>query len=103
MTFFIRAERIKMRSIIGPPAKRHLNGVSLAGRYWLNTKCWLGSFVIFQGIWTSIAKKPHIFFISQGGGRGPDPLSPLWIRPYIFPYFLVGVLASHICSNYHAC
>ena len=21
-------------------------------------KCWLGSFVIFQGIWTSIAKKP---------------------------------------------
>ena len=21
-------------------------------------KCWLGSFLIFQGIWTSIAKKP---------------------------------------------
>ena len=38
---------------------------------------WLGSFVIFQGIWTGIAKKPHIFVIFQGGrGGGPDPLYP---------------------------
>ena len=35
--------------------------------------------MIFQGIWTSIAKKPYIFVIFQGGG-GLDPLSPLWIR-----------------------
>ena len=45
-------------------------------------ECWLGSFVIFQGIRTSIAKKPYIFVIFQGGGGGPDPLSPLWIRPW---------------------
>ena len=35
--------------------------------------------VIFQGILTSIAKKPYIFVIFQAG---PDPLSPppSWIR-----------------------
>ena len=34
--------------------------------------------VIFQGIQTSIAKKPYIFVIFQGGrgGGGPDPLVP---------------------------
>ena len=32
----------------------------------------LGSFVIFQGIRTSIAKKPYIFVIFLGGGP-PDP------------------------------
>ena len=31
-----------------------------------------GGFVIFQGIWTSIAKEPYSFVIFQGG---PDPLS----------------------------
>ena len=30
-------------AIIGPPAKRHLNGVSLAGRWWPNIECWVGS------------------------------------------------------------
>ena len=33
----------------------------------------IGSFVIFQGILTSIAKKPYNFVIFQGG---PDPLPP---------------------------
>ena len=43
--------------------------------------CWLGSFVIFQGIWTSSAKKPYIFVIFQGGGgSGPHAPPPLWIR-----------------------
>ena len=36
----------------------HLNGFSLAGRRRPNIECWLGSFAIFQGIWTTIAKKP---------------------------------------------
>ena len=61
------------RAIIGWPKKHHLTGVLLAGRWWPNIKCWLGSFVIFQGIRTSIVKKPYIFVIFQGG---PDPLSP---------------------------
>ena len=42
-------------------------------------ECWFGSFVICQGIRTSIAKKPYVFVIFRGGG-GPDPLSPLWNR-----------------------
>ena len=51
------------RAIIGPPVKRHLNGVSLADRLWPNIECWLGSFVVFQGIRTSIGKKSYIFVI----------------------------------------
>ena len=36
--------------------------------------CWTlnGTFVIFQGIRTSIAKKPYTFVIFQGGGSGPS-------------------------------
>ena len=59
------------RVIIGPPTKRHLNGVSLAGRWWpmmTLIECWLSNFVIFQDIQISIAKKPYIFVIFQGGG-----------------------------------
>ena len=60
-------------AIIGPPAKRYLNGVSLEYRWCPNIECWLGSFVIFQGIRTSITKKPYIIVIFQGG---PNPLPP---------------------------
>ena len=59
-----------------PASETHLNGVSQVGRLWPNIECWLGSFVIFQGIWTSIAKKPYIFVLFQGGRGGPDPLFP---------------------------
>ena len=51
----------------GPPAKRHLNGVSLACRCWPKIECRLGSFVAFQGILTTIAMKPYIFMIFSGG------------------------------------
>ena len=64
LTFYERATN-------GPPAKRHSNGVSLAGRWWPNTECWLVSFVVLQGIRTNNAKKPYIFVI----GSGP-PVSP---------------------------
>ena len=38
-----------------------------------HVECWLGSFAIFQGIGTSMAKKP---FLSFSGGSGPPvPLS----------------------------
>ena len=63
-------------TIIGPPAKGHLNGVSLVGRWWPTVERWLGSFVIFQRIWTSIAKELHSFVIFKGVG-GQDPLSTL--------------------------
>ena len=68
------------RATIGPSTKRHLNGVSLACQWWHNIECWLGSFVSFQGIRTSIGKKPYMFFLFFRG-EGSDPLSPLWVRP----------------------
>ena len=61
------------RVIIGQQEKRNLYGISLAGRWWLNTECWLESFVRLQGIRTNIAKKPYIFVIFKGG---PDPCPP---------------------------
>ena len=64
------------RAIIGPPAKRHLNGVSLARRQWPKMKCWLGSLMVFQGIRTSIPKKPYIF-CDFPGGRVRTTVHPL--------------------------
>ena len=71
------------RAIISSPAKCHLNGISLECQWWPNIECRLGSFVIFQGIWTSIAKKPYIFGDFSCGGRDrlfPPP--PPWIRAW---------------------
>ena len=62
-------------AIFGPPAKHHLNGVSLMGRCWPNIECWLGRFVVLQGMWTSIVKKPYIFVIFHQ--RGPSLWPPL--------------------------
>ena len=39
-------------------------------QWWPNIECWLGNFVIFQGTRISIAKKPFISVIFQGGGGG---------------------------------
>ena len=60
--------------IIGPPAKRHLNVISLTGRLWPNNKCLLGSFLTFQGIRTRIDNKSYSLVIVQGEGvRTPTP------------------------------
>ena len=85
--FFFRGERGSKqihfeRAKIDPPAKRHLNGVLLAGRKWPKTECWLGSLVIFQGIRTSITKTSYMFVIFRGRGSGSfpplsTPLDPL--------------------------
>ena len=61
------------RAINSPPAKRHLNGVSLVGRWWPNIECWIGS-CDFKGIRTSIAKEAYALVIFQG-----SPCPPLWI------------------------
>ena len=37
----------------------------------------LGSFVIFQGIWTSVAKKPHFFFYFSSG---TDPFADIFTQ-----------------------
>ena len=47
-----------------------------------NIDCFLGSFGIFQGIRTSIAKKPFIFCdLSEGSGPpAPSPLDPPMLK-----------------------
>ena len=71
------------RAIKGQPAKRHLNGVSLAGRWWPNIECWLCSFVILRGSGPVLLRNPIFFVIFQGG---PDPLPP---PPPLDPRMLV--------------
>ena len=50
--------------------------ISQACRGWSYIECWLGSFVFFKGVRTSIAKKPYIFVIFQGWGGPFPPLDP---------------------------
>ena len=59
------------RAIIVTLAKRHFDGVSLAGRWWPITECYFGNFVVLKGNQTGIAKRPYIFVIFQGVGSGP--------------------------------
>ena len=69
---FMRGEMIQIALTAchhRPVSKRHLNGVSLAGRWWPYIEFWLGSFVIFQGIRTSIAIKNPIFLRVFSGSR----------------------------------
>ena len=58
------------------PFKWRFAGVPMMAKHWM---LGLGSFVIFQGIRTGIAKKRYNFVIFQGD---PEPLSPLWIRTW---------------------
>ena len=80
--------------------KRHLNGVSLAGQRWPNMECWPGSFVVFQGIRTSIAKKTYNIVIFQGGG---DALSPPQDPPMVIVvndnHFMVYSVKGPIAVN----
>ena len=61
------------RAIIGPPAKCHLNAGLLMMAH---IECWLSILMIFQGIWTRIAKTPIFLWFFKGGGGGPPPVSP---------------------------
>ena len=93
LNFFLldKGERIqiplKAGVIIGLLAKRHFKW-RFAGRPMLACHVMLAwymfSFEIFYGIWTSIDKKKLYFCdFPGGGGGGPDPLSPLWIRSWL--------------------
>ena len=75
------------RAIIDPRAKRHLNGVSLACRWWPNIECWLGSYVIFRGSRPVLLRNPIFLWIFRGGG--PDTLSPPMDPHLIDPVFYV--------------
>ena len=62
------------RAIIGLSAKRHWNGVSLAGRWWPNIECVLSSFGIFGESGSVLLRNPLFCDISFGV-RTPVPLS----------------------------
>ena len=74
---------LKAGFIIGPLAKRHFKwrfaGVPMMARHVM--LAWvMCSFVIFYGIWTSIAKKT-LYFRDFPWGSGPPVSHPLWIHP----------------------
>ena len=60
-----------------PSSARHWNGISLACRWRPKLECWLGSFVIFYGIPTSIAKKSYISVIFRGVRTPVSPSGPV--------------------------
>ena len=61
---------LKVGAIIGPPAKCHFNGVSLAGRWWPNFECWLGNFVNFRGSGSVLLRNPIFLWIFRRGPSG---------------------------------
>ena len=82
------------RAINGPPAKRHLNGVSLAGRWWPNIECWIVSFFILRGSGPVLLRNPIFLYFFRGGR---DPLSPFWTCswPWFFYFPVLPVLPSN--------
>ena len=88
------------RAIIGPPTKRHLNGVSLACRSWPVIECWLGSFMIFRGSGPVLLRNP-IFVVSFRGVQTPcPPLPPLDHRKsQSSPYISVWPIDNHGCDT----
>ena len=67
------------RAIINPPAKRHLNGISLACRWWSSIECWLESSVNFRKSGPALLRNTIVLWFFRGGG-GSGPPAPLRIR-----------------------
>ena len=90
--FFLRwwgyPNTTKRGVIISQPAKRHLNGVSLAGRLWPNIECWLSSFVNIRGSGPVLLRNHIYLWFSRGRGileplsRPPPPPPPLSIHTW---------------------
>ena len=96
--FLVDEGREYNRAIISPPAKPHLNVVLLVC-WWLPTiECWLGSFVIFQGIRGSgpVLLRNSIFLWFFRGVLTPCPR--LWIRKWrdysVIPQYQSLVIAA---------
>ena len=74
----MRGERIQLPLKAGhhrPASKTQFKRRFAGGPMVAQNEYWICGFVIFQGIFTSIAKKPYIFVIYQGGmDPGPPPL-----------------------------
>ena len=77
------------RAAIGPPAKRHWNGISLACRWWPNIQCCLGSFVIFRGSGPLLQRNLYFCYISRGVSGPPvPPLDPRMQSQRIYFHYM---------------
>ena len=89
--FFFKGERIQISLKAGhhrPASETPFNGVSLACRWWPNVECWLGCSENFRGFCLVLL-------------RGPNPLSPLWIRAWDRTmYTLIEIYWKSILSWY---
>ena len=66
---------------------------------WLpNTESWLGSFVIFQGIRTTIAKEPYFCDFPGGGGGSGPPVDPS-LDPSMFTFLKQATHQDMYASN----
>ena len=66
-------------AIIGPPAKHHLKGVSLAGGWWSKIECWLGTLWCISGsrpVLLHMKRIPYFFWYLSGTVRTPAPSRP---------------------------
>ena len=84
----MRGERIKITLKAGHnwPTSETPFHIEIAFRRQADGGQTLNASLAFQGIWTSIA---ICDFSGWGGGGGPDPLSPLWIRTCNFWFLTV--------------
>ena len=67
---FFRGARLQKPTKAGnyqPASETPLKWCLAGGPIMAHIECWLGSFVILQGIQTSITRKPYKFVIFQGG------------------------------------
>ena len=92
--FLVGSPNTAKKAIIGPSAKRHLNGVSLVGDDGPNVECWLGSFVIFQGIRTSIANLYFCDFSEGVRTPCPPPLDLHMMASYRHWYDIILMLCA---------
>ena len=70
-SYLMRREKIQIPLKAGhhrPASETSLELRVAGGSIIAKIECWLGSFVIFQGIQTSIAKKSNSIVIKGGGG-----------------------------------
>ena len=63
------------RAIIGPPAKRHLNGVSLAGRWWPKLNAGMVALWFYRGSGPVLQRNPIFLCFFRGYGS-PAPYPP---------------------------
>ena len=77
-------------------SKNTKSGPSLC-RWWSNIEFRFGSFVIFQGIRTSIAKEPYIFVIFRGVWTPFPPPPPPPPPAHVFSTQRTCFLTSKVC------